>query len=33
MTEAGNVIYKTEYNAVGRFSEPGEEALAAGPWL
>jgi hypothetical protein len=31
VTEAGKVIYKTEHNAVGRFPEPGDEALLAGP--
>jgi hypothetical protein len=31
VTEAGKVIYKTEHNAVGRFPEPGDEELAAGP--
>jgi hypothetical protein len=25
------VIYKTEHNAVGRFPEPGDEELLAGP--
>jgi Putative transposase len=30
-TDAGKVIYKTKHNAVGRFPEPGDEALAAGP--
>ena len=29
--EAGKVIYKTEHNAVGRFPEPGDETLVAGP--
>ena len=31
VTEAGKVIYKTEHNAVGRFPEPGDQELAAGP--
>jgi hypothetical protein len=31
VTDAGKVIYKTEHNAVGRFPEPGEEELRAGP--
>jgi hypothetical protein len=31
VTDVGKVIYKTEHNAVGRFPEPGEEELAAGP--
>jgi hypothetical protein len=31
VTDAGKVIYKTEHNAVGRFPEPGDEELAAGP--
>jgi hypothetical protein len=31
VTEAGKEIYKTEHNAVGRFPEPGDEELAAGP--
>jgi hypothetical protein len=31
VTEAGKVIYKTEHNAVGRFPEPGDDALLAGP--
>ncbi len=31
VTEAGKVIYKTEHNAVGRFPEPGDEELKAGP--
>jgi Transposase zinc-binding domain len=31
VTEAGQVIYKTEHNAVGRFPEPGDEELVAGP--
>jgi hypothetical protein len=31
VTEAGKVIYKTEHNAVGRFPEPGDEELLAGP--
>ena len=31
VTEAGQVIYKTEHNAVGRFPKPGDEELAAGP--
>jgi len=31
VTAAGQVIYKTEHNAVGRFPEPGDEELLAGP--
>ena len=31
VTKAGKVIYKTEHNAVGRFPEPGDEELRAGP--
>jgi hypothetical protein len=31
VTQAGKVIYKTEHNAVGRFPEPGDEELVAGP--
>ena len=31
VTQAGKVIYKTEHNAVGRFPQPGDEELAAGP--
>ena len=31
VTDAGKVIYKTEHNAVGRFPEPGDEELLAGP--
>jgi hypothetical protein len=31
VTEAGKVIYKSEHNALGRFPEPGEEDLVAGP--
>lgn len=31
VTDAGKVIYKTEHNAVGRFPEPGDEELMAGP--
>jgi hypothetical protein len=31
VTEAGKVIYKTEHKAVGRFPEPGDEELLAGP--
>lgn len=31
VTDVGKVIYKTEHNAVGRFPEPGDEELAAGP--
>ena len=31
VTEAGKVIYKTEHNPVGRFPEPGDEELLAGP--
>ncbi len=31
VTEAGKVIYKTEHNTVGRFPEPGDEELLAGP--
>lgn len=31
VTEAGKVIYKTEHNAVGRFPEPGDDELLAGP--
>jgi hypothetical protein len=31
VTDAGKVIYKSEHNAVGRFPEPGDEALWAGP--
>ena len=31
VTEAGKVIYKTEHNAVGRFPEPGDDELMAGP--
>jgi hypothetical protein len=31
MTEAGQVIYKTEHNAVGRFPEPGDAELLTGP--
>jgi hypothetical protein len=31
VTEAGQVIYKSEHNAVGRFPEPGDEELLAGP--
>ena len=31
VTQAGKVIYKSEHNAVGRFPEPGDEELAAGP--
>ena len=31
VTEAGKVIYKTDHNAVGRFPEPGDEELSAGP--
>jgi hypothetical protein len=31
VTEAGQVIYKTEHNAVGRFPEPGDGELLAGP--
>jgi hypothetical protein len=31
VTEAGKVIYKTEHNAMGRFPEPGDEELLAGP--
>jgi len=31
VTEAGQVIYKTDHNAVGRFPEPGDEELLAGP--
>ena len=31
VTDAGQVIYKTEHNAVGRFPEPGDEELLAGP--
>src|SRR5512139_3508484 len=30
LTEAGQVSYKTEPNAVGRFLEPGDEELLAG---
>jgi hypothetical protein len=30
-TETGKVIYKTEHNAVGRFPEPGDGELLAGP--
>lgn len=30
VTKAGNIIYKTEHNAVGRFPEPGDEELVAG---
>jgi hypothetical protein len=31
ITDAGKVIYKTEHNAVGRFPEPGDDELLAGP--
>ena len=31
VTEAGKVIYKTEHNAMGRFPEPGDAELLAGP--
>ena len=31
VTDAGKVIYKTEHNAVGRFPEPGDGELLAGP--
>jgi hypothetical protein len=31
VTAAGKVIYKTEHNAVGRFPEPGDGDLLAGP--
>jgi Putative transposase len=31
VTDAGKVIYKTEHKAVGRFPEPGEGELLAGP--
>jgi hypothetical protein len=31
VTETGKVIYKTEHKAVGRFPEPGDEELLAGP--
>jgi hypothetical protein len=31
VTQAGKVIYKTEHNTVGRFPEPGDEPLWAGP--
>ena len=31
VTEAGKVIYKTEHNAVGRFPDPGDDELLAGP--
>ena len=31
VTDAGKVIYKTEHNAVGRFPEPGDDELLAGP--
>ncbi len=31
VTDAGKVIYKTEHHAVGRFPEPGDEELLAGP--
>jgi len=31
VADAGKVIYKTEHNAVGRFPEPGDEELLAGP--
>ena len=31
VTQAGKVIYKTEHNALGRFPEPGDEELVAGP--
>jgi hypothetical protein len=31
VTDAGKVIYKLEHNAVGRFPEPGDGELLAGP--
>jgi hypothetical protein len=31
VADAGKVIYKTEHNAVGRFPEPGDDELLAGP--
>ena len=31
VTEVGKVIYKTEHGAVGRFPEPGDDELLAGP--
>ncbi len=31
VTQDGKVIYKSEHNAVGRFPEPGDEELFAGP--
>jgi hypothetical protein len=31
VTVAGKVIYKTEHNTVGRFPEPGDQELLAGP--
>ena len=31
VTNAGKVICKTEHNAVGRFPEPGDDELLAGP--
>ncbi len=31
VTEAGKVIYKTEHNAAGRFPDPGNRELLAGP--
>jgi len=31
VTEAGKVIYKTEHNTAGRFPEPGDDELLAGP--
>ena len=31
VTQEGKVIYKSEHNTVGRFLEPGDEELAAGP--
>ena len=31
VTDAGKVIYKTEHNAVGRFPEPDDKELLAGP--
>ena len=31
VTDAGQVIYQTEHNALGRFPEPGDEELWAGP--
>jgi putative transposase len=31
VTKAGKVIYKSEHNAVGRFPEPGDGELVAGP--